>query len=43
MHVYSIYRVYSHIQLQMQIAEVTQYSDRVGRDPITNGWESVIK
>lgn len=33
---YSIYRVHRHIQIQMQIAEVTQRSDRMGRDPIAN-------
>lgn len=33
---YSIYGAYRHIQIQMQIAEVTQRSDRMGRDPIAN-------
>lgn len=42
-HVYSIYSVYRHTQIQMQILEVTQRSDRVGRDLIKNGEASVIK
>lgn len=42
-HVYSIYSVYRHTQTQMQILEVTQHSDRVGRDLIKNGEASVIK
>lgn len=42
-HRYSIYCVYRHTQIQMQILEVTQCSDRVGRDLIKNGEASVIK
>lgn len=38
-----IYCVYRHTQIQMQILEVTQCSDRVGRDLIKNGEASVIK
>lgn len=42
-HGYSIYSVYRRVQIQMQILEVTQHSDRVGRDLIKNGEASVIK
>lgn len=44
-HVYSIYSAYrhKHTQIQMQILEVTQHSDRVGRDLIKNGEARVIK
>lgn len=48
-HVYNIYYTYrhkhthAHTQIQMQILEVTQSSDRVGRDLIKNGEVRVIK
>ena len=46
-HVYSIYYTYRHkhtnTQIQMQILEVTQHTDRVGRDLIKNGEVRVIK
>lgn len=41
--VYSIHYTYTHTQIQMQILEVTQRSDRMGRDLIKNGEVRVIK
>lgn len=38
-----LYKLFMHTQIQMQILEVTQRSDRVGRDLIKNGEVRVIK